>query len=426
MPRLRQQLTVKKIDTIKNKPGRYSAGRNLELVIRANGDDEVNRRSWMFRYFDPARGYQREKGLGPFPDISLEQARTFAEKLRMKMLEAKHLGGTFDPIGMAHAARDARKAEDAKRMTFGECAERFIAAKADQWRGGAEGKSAKQWRNTLEKDTKLLWTLPVASIDTGHLMSCLEPIWKTKTETAARVRQRVERILDWAEVRKYRKGENPARWRGHLQHLLAEPTKLKQVKHHEAVPHAEIGDFMGQLRARGGMGAKALEFQILTAVRPGEACGARWDEIDLKARMWVIPAHRMKASHEHRVPLSDDAVKLLEGLDRVDAFAFPGCKKDTPVTTASGMKVMKSLRPGKTAHGFRSTFRDWAADSTRHPREVIEHALAHRLKDKAEAAYFRSDMLAKRSRLMLDWAKACRTKAPTARGDKVVQIGKRA
>jgi integrase len=249
--------------------------------------------------------------------------------------------------------------------------------------------------------------LPDADIDTGLVLQCIEPIWTTKTETATRVRQRIEAILDWATARKYRKGENPARWRGHLDKLLPKPTKLKNVVHRAALDYQQAGTFMTKLREGDSMAAKALELQILTATRPGEVVGAMWSEFDLRGKIWTIPAERMKANKEHTIPLSPQAVELLKSIPRVTKFVFPGVKLDKCMTTAAAMNLLKRIEPGITAHGFRSTFRDWAADQTGYAREVIEHAMAHQLKDKAEAAYFRSDMIEKRARLMADWAKYC-------------------
>jgi integrase len=249
----------------------------------------------------------------------------------------------------------------------------------------------------------------VGDIGQNDVLACLEPIWKTKTETATRVRQRIEAVLGWATVRGYRQGDNPARWKGHLDHLLAAPTKLKKVQHHPALPYGKIGLFMSELRKRTSLSAKALELLILTASRAGEIFGARWDEIDLDNKVWTIPAERMKAEKAHEIPLSDRAVEIIKSIPKVAGcvFVFPGTDTEKHMTTAAGMKIMKALRPGFHQHGFRSSFRDWAADQTRYPREVIEHALAHHIKDKAEAAYARSTVFPKRVKLMQAWTDYC-------------------
>ncbi len=241
------------------------------------------------------------------------------------------------------------------------------------------------------------------------MLKVLEPIWTIKTETASRLRGRIENVLDWASARKFRKGENPARWRGHLDKLLPKPSKVARVEHHAALPYQEIGAFMAELRQREGFGARALEFAILTATRSGEVRGATWDEINLRDKIWTIPEGRMKAGKEHRVPLSDVAVMLLKGLPRFEgsALVFPSAsgKMLSDMTMTATLKRMG--RSGLTAHGFRSTFRDWAGELSTFPREVIEHALAHQLKDKAEAAYARGSLFDKRRKLMVAWEKYC-------------------
>ena len=258
--------------------------------------------------------------------------------------------------------------------------------------------------------------MPVEDIGQDDVLRCIQPIWITKTETASRVRQRIEKVLDWATVRKYRKGDNPARWKGHLDTLLPKPTKLKKVQHRPALPYSGIGQFMSELRQKDSLSAKALELLILTATRPNETFSARREEFDLDENRWVIPADRMKAAREHEIPLSDRAVEVLRSVPRVSGseYVFPGIKLDKSMSTAAGMKVLKSLRPGIHQHGFRSTFRDWAAEQTSFERLVIEHALAHQLKDKAEAAYHRATMLPKRIKLMQAWTNYCAVIPSTA------------
>ena len=379
------------------KPGRYADGGGLYLWIKEDG-----RKTWTFRWRDKITGKLREAGLGSLTNqrVTLKMARDRADNYR------DMVWNNLDPIAeKRRAIKEAREAR-ANRLTFRECMNRYIDAHKASWRNE---KHTAQWSSTLNLYADPLMKLPVADIDDKLVLQCLEPIWTTKTETATRVRQRIEAVLNWATARKYRSGENPARWRGHLDQLLAKPTKLKNVVHRARLPYEQAGVFMAKLRKGDSMAAKALELQILTATRPGEVVGAQWSEIDLKGNIWTIPAERTKANKEHTIPLSPPAVKLLKKLPRVTDFVFPGVKLDKGMTTAAAMNLLKRIEPGITAHGFRSTFRDWAADQTSYAREVIEHAMAHRLKDKAEAAYFRSDQVAKRTRLMADWAKYCDT-----------------
>ena len=292
-------------------------------------------------------------------------------------------------------------------MTFKEAAENYITAHEKGWKNAKHGA---QWSSTLKTYAyPIIGSIGVAEVETAHVMRILEPIWATKTETASRVRGRIESVLDWATVRGYRKGDNPARWRGHIEHLLAARNNIAPVEHHAALPFNEIGAFMIDLRQRSGFGTWALEFSILTAARSGEVRGAKWAEIDLDGKVWTIPAARMKAKREHRIPLSDDALALLVTIPRVDGtdLVFPSTK-GTELSDATLTATIKRMGANVTAHGFRSTFRDWAGETTAYPREVIEHALAHQLKDKAEAAYARGSLFDKRRRLMEDWAKFCK------------------
>jgi len=278
--------------------------------------------------------------------------------------------------------------------------------------GWKNEKHGKQWTATLKTYAfPVMGTLPIAAIDTGLVLRVLEPIWYEKTETASRLRSRIESVLSWATVRGYRQGENPARWKNCLKELLRARNKIKAVKNHAALPYVEIGAFMADLRQRKGISPRALEFAILTAARSGEVRGATWLEIDLQARIWTIPANRMKAGKEHRIPLSEDAVRLLEAMPRMEGseYAFPA-PRGGQLSDMSLMEVLRRMEHGDvTQHGFRSTFKDWAGETTAYSREVIEQALAHKLKDKTEAAYQRGDMLAKRVRLMADWARFCST-----------------
>jgi integrase len=356
-------------------------------------------------------------GLGPFGphDVTLADARAEAGKARAMLRESP----PRNPIEHRRQTLQEAKLKHARRMTFEDCANAYIEAHKAGWKNP---KHAAQWPATLKTYAGDLLPLPVEEIDTTLVIKALQPIWASKTETATRVRQRIESVLDWATARKFRKGENPARWRGHLDKLLPKPTKLKNVKHRPALPYPQVGVFVAALRKKDSHAAKALELQILTATRPGEVMGATWNEIDLQAKTWTIPAERMKANKEHVIPLSGRAVKILKSLPHASDFVFPGASLKKSMTTAAGMKLVKEIRPGVTAHGMRSTFRDWAADQTAFPREVIEHALSHQLKDKAEAAYFRSDLMPKRTKLMNEWASYC--DRISADGDNVTPIRK--
>lgn len=363
---------------------------------------EFDTRSWAFRF--ARAGKAREMGLGAYPDVTLKEARGQAAEARKLLREG------IDPIDRRHAARSAMLAAGASAMTFEQCAAAYIAVKSPEWKNA---KHSAQWVATLERYAYPVigGAMLVRHVEQAHILRILEPIWVTKTETASRLRGRIESVLDYATARGYRKGDNPARWRGHLDKLLPTPGRVQTVEHHAALPHAEVGAFMADLRQQVGMGARALELAILTAARSGEVRGATWAEIDLNAAVWTIPAGRMKAAKEHRIPLADVAVQLLRKLPRIDGseMVFPNSKG----TALSDMTMTATLRrmgrSDVTAHGFRSSFRDWAGETTAYPREVIEHALAHQLKDKAEAAYARGSMFDKRRRLMADWAKFCGT-----------------
>jgi integrase len=376
--------------------GWHADGGNLYLFVR--GDS----RGWVFRFTAPD-GKRRNMGLGSLANVSLADARKTAEALRS---QTKHPTAASDPLAERQVARAQQRLEIAKRMTFSQAAVAFLSAKSHEWKNA---KHALQWETTLTTYAyPVFGNLPVASVDTGLVMKCLEPIWTEKNETASRLRGRIESVLDWATVREHRKGENPARWRGHLDHLLAKPSKVQKVEHHAALAFTEIGAFMVELRAREGMSPRALEFAILTSSRSGEVRGATWAEIDLKGAVWTIPAARMKAEKEHRVPLSLASLALLNGLPRLEGtdLVFPN-GKGTLLSDMTLGAVLKRMGVGVTAHGFRSTFRDWAGETTAYPREVIEHALAHQLKDKAEASYARGTLFDKRRRLMTEWANYC-------------------
>ena len=383
-------------------PGRHADGGNLYLLVKPDG-----RKTWLFRYRDRLTGKLRDKGLGPAWDVGVAEARERAAALRQQLRDGS------DPIDTARDAKQAAKIEHGKRLTFGQCAERYITAHRGSWRNA---KHAAQWSATLSTHAALLTPLDVARIDTGTVLRCLEPIWAAKTETATRVRQRIEAVLGWATVRGLRTGDNPARWRGHLDKLLAQPTAIKTVEHMPALPHAAIGAFMVKLRSAEGLGAMALELMILCALRPGAAAGAKWEEIDLDTKLWTIPGERMKSrkgkeeAREHVVPLSEAALKLLRSIPRVSAYVFPGHRKGG-ITTAAMLKAARAADPSiaLTSHGFRSTFKDWAAECTNHPGEVSEAALAHTIKNATEAAYRRTKLVERRAVLMKEWAAYCGT-----------------
>lgn len=394
------KLTALKV-TKETKPGYYGDGGGLWLQVSKSGT-----KSWVFRFKSPVTGKAREMGLGSLDTYSLAEARPRAKDMR-QIVDAGR-----DPIAEREADRQRTKLASAMAMTFDQCAEAYIAAHRAGWKNA---KHAKQWENTLETyASPVVGSLPVSKVDMPLVLKILEPIWTTKNETASRLRGRIELVLDWATVRGYRVGENPARWKGHLDKVLPAPNKVQKVKHHPALPYSEMGAFMASLRQSDGIAAKALEFTILTAVRSGEVRGAKWQEIDPQAKTWTIPAERMKAGKEHRIPLSDAAVRLLQTMPRIVnvEHVFPSPKNGTLSDMSLTAVLRRMKRGGLTVHGFRSTFRDWAGETTPFPREVIEHALAHQLRDKAEAAYQRGDLLVKRAALMQAWADYC--SKPTA------------
>lgn len=383
------------------KPGYYGDGGGLWLQVSPSGS-----KSWIFRFTLSKK--QREMGLGAVHTVTLPEARAKAKECRLILLEGK------DPLETRKASKMVEALERAKMMTFDQCAAAYIAAHRSGWKNA---KHASQWENTLETyASPIIGKMPVALVDTALVVKVLSPIWQTKTETATRLRGRIESVLDWATVSKYRQGDNPARWRGHLDNLLADPSRSKRTVHHPALPWQEVGAFMAALRKQEGIAAKAVELAILTACRSGEVRLAAWAEFDLEAALWVIPAERMKAKREHRVPLSAAALALLESIPRMGNLVFPGAKPGKPLSDMSLTAVLRRMNRGDiTVHGFRSTFRDWCAESVANsfPREVCEHALAHSLPDKVEAAYRRGDLIEKRTLLMQAWADYCNT-IPTA------------
>ncbi|MNM86083.1 Prophage CP4-57 integrase [compost metagenome] len=374
-------------------PGRHSDGGNLYLLVKNSG-----RKTWVFRYRDRLTGKLRDKGLGPVGDVTLAKARQLAEQLRAD------LRAGIDPIDARKDALLAARLAKARQVTFGECAIRFISTAQSQWRNE---KHKAQWTSTLNTYCASLKDVPVSDVDVDLVRAVLEPIWLDKTETATRVRSRIERVLDWAKASNYRSGENPARWRGGLRSLLPSPTKVKKVKHRAALSYADVPALMRELMPRTDFSSLCLRLQILTATRPSEAVGARWKEFDLGKRTWTIPGARTKTGKEHAIPLSRQAFILITSLRTTTGdFLFPG-KPGKSITTAAPLKLLKSLREGQTCHGFRSSFRDWAAEASNHSRESAELALAHSVRNKTEAAYFRSDLFNRRIPLMNDWADYC-------------------
>jgi integrase len=397
----------------KLKAGMHGDGGGLYLQVTASGA-----RTWIFR-FKAVNGRTREMGLGSLNTITLGEARETARECRKISRDG------IDPIEQRRAKLAAARIESAKIMTFDACAERYIAAQRPGWRNA---KHASQWPTTLATYVSPVFgTVPVPAVDVGLVMRALEPIWHEKPETASRVRGRIESILDWATARGYRRGDNPARWRGHLENLLPARAKVQRVQHHAALPYGEIGEFMDKLRHQEGIAARALESAILTAARTSEIIGARWDELEFEAKLWTIPASRMKAGKEHRVPLAEPMLAILESMKtiRLGDFVFPGGRAGKPLSNMAMAMVLRRIRRGDlTVHGFRSTFRDWAAECTNFPREVAEVALAHTLSDKVEAAYRRGDFFEKRRRLMEAWAKHCATVRAGKAGGNVVSIAR--
>jgi integrase len=377
--------------------GYYGDGGGLLLQVSASGA-----KSWVFRFKEGGR--LREMGLGPTHTVSLAEARQKALECRKARLDG------LDPIETRRGKRIQTKLDAAKAMTFAACAERYIASHRAGWRNP---KHAAQWPATLAAYVyPVFGSLPVKTVDVGLVMKAIEPIWTEKPETAGRVRGRIESVLDWATARGYRQGENPARWRGHLENLLPKKSKVRGVEHHAALPYAQIAVFMAELRQQEGVAARALEFSILSAARTGEVIGAKWNEIDFAERLWTVPAVRMKAGKEHRVPLSDAALSILEKIQAIRSgdFIFPGGMAGRPISNMAMLMLLRRMGRGDlTAHGFRSSFRDWAAERTGFPAEVAEMALAHTVSNKVEAAYRRGNLFQKRRQLMDAWARHCAT-----------------
>jgi integrase len=390
MPRVREDLTALQVKALLKKPGFHPVSRNLYLnVTQASA-------SWVYRYWDGTRN--RDMGLGSHPPVTLADARDEVSAYNLMRRDG------LDPIVVRDAKRADNRGEDTP--SFDRCAELFLADKETEWRNP---KHRAQWRSTLDTyASPVFGKKPVSQIGLDDILAALQPIWATKTETASRLRGRIENILDWAGVRGYRQGENPARWRGHLDKLLPRRSKAAPQEHHPALPYAQLPGFFATLPQQSGTAARCLEFTIMTACRTGEVIAATWDEIDFDTKVWTVPPERMKAKREHRVPLSDQALAVLEAMRKTkqNDFVFPGQRAKQHLSNMAMLQVLKRMGYGHyTVHGFRSTFRDWAAEQTSFPHEVAEMALAHVIGNKAEAAYRRGDLFEKRRKLMEAWAR---------------------
>ena len=402
------RLTALKVKKARD-PGMYPDGGGLYVRVTS-----VGTKQWVLRYMLNRR--PRWMGLGPVALYGLHQAREKAREAR----RLRHEG--IDPIDARRAERARQRLEEAKTVTFKQCAEAYITAHRAGWRND---KHAAQWSATLSTYAyPTIGALPVQAIDTALVLKVLEPIWTTRPETAGRLRGRLENILDFAKARGYREGENPARWRGHLDKLLPALSKVRQVEHHAALPYTELPDFLTRLLEQEGTSARALEFAILTAARTGEVLGARWSEVSLREKTWTIPAERMKARREHRVPLSSRALSILTEMQAAresdELFVFPGGKPGKPLSNMAFLMLLRRMdRADLTAHGFRATFKTWASERTSFQNEIVEAALAHAIGGKLEQAYRRGDLFEKRRKLMDAWANFC--EQPKSSG-KVVRI----
>jgi integrase len=400
MARMRNRLSDVAVRARK-RPGYVADGGNLYLRVAPGGT-----KGWIFRF--TMIGKTRDAGMGSYPTVSLVKAREEAERCRQLVAAG------VDPIQARNEQRQAARIAAARAMTFEQCALAFVKGYEAGWRGARTGAL---FRSAFKAHVfPVIGALPVQVIDTPLVMKVLEPIWRAKPATANRLRASIERVLDWAKVQGLREGQNPAQWRGHLDHLLPGRSKVRRVRHHAALAYREVPAFMEALRAREGPSPRALELMILTATRISETLGALWNEIDLKQRTWTIPAERMKGGKEHRIPLAPRAVAILEEMAtiRINEFVFFGAKQGRPLSNTGIRVLMRELRPGITKHGFRSSFRDWAAETTGFQNHVVEMALAHAVSDAVEAAYRRGDLFKKRRKLMDDWATYCERKLASA------------
>lgn len=413
MPRIAKELGALEVKRLAA-PGYHAVGGVSGLMLQVTPSGA---KSWVLRTTVGAK--RREIGLGAYPGVGVALAREKAQQARDEIVAG------LDPVAARVTARESihqqQIEEKAMQWTFRSCAEAYIKLRAPGWRNS---KHASQWANTLETYAyPTIGDMLVRNINIGHIMTIMEPHWNTKNETINRVRNRIELVLDWAKVRKYRTGENPARWKGNLDKAgFAERNKVAPVTGHRALKAVEMFGFMERLRKVKGYGARCLEFVVLTACRSGEARLATWAEIDLATKTWTVPGDRMKSGRLQRVPLTDEVIMLLESLPRMDGtdLVFPGMKKENPISEMTMTKVMRSMGVDAVPHGFRATFSSWCASSTAYPSEVREMALAHAIKDGTVAAYQRSDLFEKRRNLMADWSKFINT-APVV-ADNVVPI----
>ena len=388
--------SAKSVEAIRD-PGYHRCGQGLYLQVSKH-----RTKSWLYRYKSPTTKKQREMGLGSLNFIGLAEARKLAAEYKRLVISGR------DPIEERKQSQIQNQLYQARNLTFKEIAEACIASKSHEWKNA---KHAQQWSNSLKAYAfPILGSLPIAEISTNLILKVLEPIWISKAETASRVRQRIETVWDYGKARNYVSGENPARLKGHLDKVLSKTTKVKRVRHFPALPYSEISSFISELRTRSGYSALGLEFLILTAARTGEIIGAKWSEIDLERTVWTIPSDRMKAGAEHRVPLSSRAIEILKSINsnrNPEEYIFCGWKRNTGLSNNAFLALLKKMqRSDITPHGFRSTFRDWAAEEAHQfPNETIELALAHTIKNKAEAAYRRGDQLERRRELMAEWNK---------------------
>jgi integrase len=410
------RLKQKQIEHVRPANGRRAAliadGGNLYLQATIGKRGDIYR-SWLFRY--ELDGERHDMGLGPLHTLGLGEARERARELRQQIKAG------IDPLDARREAKAARltaKAQRAKAVTFKQCAEMYLNVHADRWKNP---KHRAQWRSTLETYAHpVIGDLAVANIEESHLLKVLQPIWKKIPETASRLRARIENVLGYATASRFRHGDNPARWRGHLKTLLGGAPK--EVEHHAALPFLDAPAFVAGLRERESTSARALEFLILCAARTNEVLGARWDEIDLNAKIWSVPASRMKGKIEHRVPLCDRAIEILRGLPKSHrGFVFASAS-GKPLSNMALLELLRGMRPGFTTHGFRSTFRDWVSERTNYPSHIAEKALAHKVPDKVEAAYRRGELFTKRANMMKQWAAFLAKPLPTTGGVDIVEI----
>ena len=391
MGRQLNRLSAKTVAT-KSAPGLYCDGGGLYLQVTKAGS-----KTWIFRYRSPVTEKLRDMGLGPLHAVGLPTAREQAARHRSAVISG------LDPIQVREAETNRKALEAAKALTFSQCATAYIESHKAGWKNA---KHVDQWSTTLEAYAgPVIGALPVQAVDTGLVLQILEPIWSRKPETASRLRGRIENILDWAKARGYRSGENPARWKGHLNQLLPALAKKARVQHHKAMAFVDVAAFVHKLKELNSISSRCLEFTILTAARTSEALSTKWEELDLENAIWTVPASRMKAGKEHRVPLSARAIEIVrEMLTLEQVYAFPGAREGKAMSNMAMLNLLERMGVDVTVHGFRSSFRDWAAERTTFAHEVCEMALAHTIGNAAEAAYRRGDLFEKRRLLMQAWA----------------------